>query len=59
MVVRPTIVRALIVVATLLLMAPLVVEAQQTGPTVYTVGVLAPHDHYRDREYSAFIDDES
>ena len=56
MVVRPTIVRLLVVVATLFLAAPLAVEAQQTRPAIHTVGVLAPHDHYRDREYSAFIE---
>jgi len=56
MVVRPTIVRLLIIVATLLLVAPLAVKAQQTSPTVHTVRVLAPHDHYRDKEYSAFIE---
>jgi putative ABC transport system substrate-binding protein len=39
-----------------LLVAPLAAEAQQTGPAIHTVGVLAPHDHYRDREYSAFIE---
>ena len=55
MVVRPTIVRRSVVVATLLLAAPLAV-AQQTRPAIHTVGVLAPHDHYRDREYSAFIE---
>jgi putative ABC transport system substrate-binding protein len=56
MVVRPTIVRRSIVVATLLLATPLAVEAQQTRPAIHTVGVLAPHDYYRDREYSAFIE---
>jgi putative ABC transport system substrate-binding protein len=55
MVVRPTIVRLPIVVTTLLI-AALAVEAQQTGPAVHTVGFLTPHDHYRDREYSAFIE---
>lgn len=56
MAVRPTILRLPIVAATLLLAAPLAVEAQQTGPAVHRVGVLAPHDHYRDREYSAFVE---
>ena len=55
MAVRSTIVRRLIVVAALLLATPLV-EAQQTRPAIHTVGVLAPHDHYRDREYAAFIE---
>jgi putative ABC transport system substrate-binding protein len=39
-----------------LLTAPFAAGAQQPGPTVHTVGVLAPHDHYRDREYSAFTE---
>jgi putative tryptophan/tyrosine transport system substrate-binding protein len=38
------------------LAAPLAVEGQQARPAIHTVGVLAPHDHYRDREYSAFIE---
>ena len=54
--VRPTIERLAIVVATLLLVVPFALEAQQPGPAVHTVGILAPHDHYRDREYSAFIE---
>jgi putative ABC transport system substrate-binding protein len=53
---RPSIVSLLIAVVALLLAAPAAVEAQQTGPTVHTVGVLAPHDHYRDREYPAFLE---
>ena len=56
MIVRPAIVRLLILVAALLLVAPLAVKAQQTSPAVHSVGILSPHDHYRDREYSAFID---
>jgi hypothetical protein len=56
MVGRPAIVSLLIVVVALLLAAPAAVEAQQTGPTVHTIGVLAPHDHYRDREYPAFFE---
>ena len=52
----PTISRLLVIGVTLLLAAPFAPKAQQTSPTVYTVGVLAPHDHYRDREYSAFIE---
>ena len=48
--------RLAVFVATLCLAAPLASEAQQTGPSVHTVGILAPHDHYRDREYSAFIE---
>lgn len=38
-----------------LLAAPLGVEAQQTGLPAHTVGVLSPHDQYRDKEYPAFI----
>ena len=49
-------VRRLIVVVALLLQMSGAVEAQQTGSTVYTVGVLAPHDQYRAREYPAFIE---
>jgi hypothetical protein len=52
MVVRPTIVGRSIVVATLLLAAPLAVEAQPTGPAVHTVGVLAAYTgeaEHRDR----------
>jgi putative ABC transport system substrate-binding protein len=54
---RSRIVRLVVVLlATLLLASNLAVEAQQTGASVHTVGVLAPHDHYRDREYGAFIE---
>lgn len=53
---KATIVNLLVVVINVLLVAPPVVEAQPTGATVYTVGVLTPHDHYRDREYPAFLD---
>jgi putative ABC transport system substrate-binding protein len=45
----------LLLAGTSLLAAGGVAQAQ-TGPTVHTVGVLAPHDHYREREYSAFIE---
>ena len=38
-----------------LLAAPRFAEAQQTGLPVHTVGVLSPHDQYRDKEYPAFI----
>ena len=31
-------------------------KAQQTGRPVRTVAILAPHDRYRNREYSAFIE---
>jgi putative ABC transport system substrate-binding protein len=48
--------RLLIVVVALLLLEAGAVVAQQPGPTVHTVGVLAPHDQYRDREYSAFVE---
>ena len=30
------------------LAVPLAAGAQQTGPSVHTVGILAPHDYYRD-----------
>ena len=50
------IVALLLVGAILLLASPAAVEAQQTGPAVHTVGILAPHDHYSDREYSAFFE---
>lgn len=56
MVGRATIVNLLVVVTSVLLVVPPVVVAQPTGSTVYTVGVLTPHDHYRDREYPAFLD---
>jgi hypothetical protein len=56
MVGRRAIVNLLIVVVTLLLAASATVEAQPTGPTVQTVGVLAPHDQYREREYPAFLE---
>jgi putative ABC transport system substrate-binding protein len=35
---------------------PLTVEAQPAGVAVHTVGVLAPHDQYRDKEYPAFVE---
>jgi len=38
-----------------LLAAPLGVGAQHTGLPAHTVGVLSPHDQYRDKEYPAFI----
>jgi hypothetical protein len=49
MLVRPAIVGLVIVVATLLIMAPLGGRAQPKGAIVHTVGVLAPHEHYRER----------
>jgi putative ABC transport system substrate-binding protein len=51
-----TIASLLVVVISSLLTAPPTVEAQPTGATVQTVGVLTPHDHYRDREYPAFLE---
>ena len=56
MVGKMTIASLLVVVLSFLLTAPPTVEAQPTGATVQTVGVLTPHDHYRDREYPAFLE---
>ena len=53
---RPPAFSWLLIVGATLLAAPGAVEPQQTSPTVRTVGILAPHDHYRVREYAAFID---
>ena len=52
---RPTVMGVTLVVAVLLLAAPLAVEAQQAGQAIHTVGVLPPHSRQA-AGYTAFVD---